>query len=344
MRQINQKPKEVNKMKKIVMITFLMALSVVMMYGMADAISGVCSSCHTMHDSQDGAAVATSGPNGLLLKSSGCLGCHTGAGIAGAPIVDKNTMTDVAAGGTFNDTIATDDSMRHDVADIVGITETALVANGTPGNGGDSVITVAPNALTCAGATGCHGNNTAGMDSNAGIRGSHHATNATYRFLWIGTDMTTPVLGEGEGTWEQTSASNTKHNVYSAHATQGISSLCNKCHGEFHGTTETTATTGSPWKRHPTDYKLFGGAGTAQWATGSVTLDYKYPVGLVSIGANTTTTDYYGTPSAEAAVICLSCHRAHGSDQADLLRFDYTDMVAGDGATTGCLGCHYKQQ
>ncbi len=342
MRQSIQKPKEVNKMKKIVMITFLMALSVVMMYGMANAISGVCSSCHTMHDSQDGNVVATAGPNGLLLKSSGCLGCHTGAGIAGAPIVDKNTMTNVAAGGTFNVAIADDDSKRHDVADISALGESAITT--TPGNAGDSVITVAPNALTCAGAKGCHGNNTAGYDSNAGIRGSHHATNATYRFLWIGTNMTTPVLGEGEATWEQTAAANTKHNVYSAHATQGISSLCNKCHGEFHGTgAAETGATASPWKRHPTDYKLF--AGGAGWTIGSIAdLDFKYPVGIVNITSEDTTTDYYGTPTNEVAVICLSCHRAHGSDQADLLRFDYTAMSAGTGVKTGCLACHQAQQ
>ncbi len=40
-------------------------------------------------------------------------------------------------------------------------------------------------------------------------------------------------------------------------------------------------------------------------------------------------------------VMCLSCHVAHGSDNAGMLRFDYADMVAGGGTnTTGCFACH----
>ncbi|NOR60144.1 MAG: hypothetical protein GQ469_05880, partial [Methanosarcinales archaeon] len=42
-------------------------------------------------------------------------------------------------------------------------------------------------------------------------------------------------------------------------------------------------------------------------------------------------------------VMCLSCHRAHGSPYPDALRWDYTKMVAGDAgnwAGTGCFKCH----
>jgi predicted CXXCH cytochrome family protein len=54
------------------------------------------------------------------------------------------------------------------------------------------------------------------------------------------------------------------------------------------------------------------------------------------------------TPSASVAatsdmVMCLSCHRPHGSPYDDLLRWDYGDMVAGtDGplANKGCFYCH----
>ncbi len=332
---------EVRKMRKLVIVLFFVSLSVFMMYGMADAISGVCSGCHTMHNSQDGTAVDAAGPNSLLLKASGCPGCHTGAGVPDAPLVDKTT--NLSAGGSFDiTTIATDDSMRHDVQDI-SLTESAITT--TPGNAGDSVITLNPNELTCAGAKGCHGKHVTGMDSNAGIRGSHHAPNATYRFLWIGTTASpTAVLGEGDADFEVT-VSNTDHNVYSAHATEGISSFCNQCHGEFHGTlaTETGGTVG-PWKRHPTDYKLF--VGGAAWDETQTNLQAdEAPIGLVAIGANTTTSNYYqdGTiDTTNSAVICLSCHRAHGTANADLLR--WTISSAGSSADTGCLSCHYLQR
>ncbi len=348
MQKENKVLKGVNNMKRLLTIVFFVALSLVAMYGMADAIDGVCSDCHTMHDSQDGGTVAGSGPNSLLLKNSSCAGCHTGAGVAGAPLIDKVEASQLA-GGTFLAAVADDDSKRHDVQDL-SLTESAITAGNTPGNTG-SVIILDPNDLTCAGSNGCHGkNNVAGSD--AGIKGSHHATSATYRFLWIGLDGTTPVLGTGEPTYEGTSPGNSKHNVYSAHATQGISSFCNKCHDEFHGTAadETAPQTGTdgPWKRHPTDYKLFtGGAG---WNAASTTLNYAYPIGLVDITGVATTDDYYQTgiiDQVNSAVICLSCHRAHASSQPDLLRFDYTNtgtQKAGEGGTTGCLSCHYLQR
>ncbi len=42
-------------------------------------------------------------------------------------------------------------------------------------------------------------------------------------------------------------------------------------------------------------------------------------------------------------VTCLSCHRAHGSPYADLLRWDYDTMIAGnagDATGKGCFVCH----
>ncbi|MBW1796331.1 MAG: hypothetical protein JRJ38_18260 [Deltaproteobacteria bacterium] len=46
-----------------------------------------------------------------------------------------------------------------------------------------------------------------------------------------------------------------------------------------------------------------------------------------------------------ARVTCLSCHRAHGTDNHDILRFDYSTQIAGStGVTAGCLGCHVGQR
>jgi predicted CXXCH cytochrome family protein len=334
-------------MNKLLTIMFFMALSIAVMYGMADAISGQCSNCHTMHASQDGglndpAGNPMSGPNDLLLIGSGCPGCHTQNGLPSAPQVDKTT--NLLAGGSYDTTtIATTDAKRHNVLDL-GDSDTI----DTPGNGGDSIMILdAPGQLTCAGAKGCHGKHVPGMDSDAGIKGSHHAAaGTTYRFLWIGvTDSPVAVLGEGVSDYEET-VSDTSHNVYSAHATQGISSFCNQCHGEFHGETETGGPD-SPWTRHPTDVALFT-AGGAGWDSTLVDIHANdAPIGLIAIeaGVQTTTNNYYtgGTiDTTDTAVMCLSCHRAHGTVNDDLLRWDYSTILAG-GTRDECLSCHYLQ-
>lgn len=39
-------------------------------------------------------------------------------------------------------------------------------------------------------------------------------------------------------------------------------------------------------------------------------------------------------------VMCLSCHRAHGSPYPDMLRFDYNMEAGGGTSTDGCFKCH----
>jgi len=45
-----------------------------------------------------------------------------------------------------------------------------------------------------------------------------------------------------------------------------------------------------------------------------------------------------------ANVMCLTCHRAHASPYEDMLRWDYTAMIAGSADSgdynTGCFACH----
>lgn len=71
-------------------------------------VSGPCSNCHTMHNSQDGSAMNfddDTQPNRHLLRTSGCIGCH--ALDQGSNVVDfsgcqvpqvMHTDTDLAAG------------------------------------------------------------------------------------------------------------------------------------------------------------------------------------------------------------------------------------------------------
>jgi predicted CXXCH cytochrome family protein len=56
-------------------------------------------------------------------------------------------------------------------------------------------------------------------------------------------------------------------------------------------------------------------------------------------------TDTPGDSGTEGAIVmCLSCHGAHATPYADILRWDYTEMVAGDDGSGGCVTCHTQKK
>jgi len=230
--------------------------------------------------------------------------------------------------------------------------------------------------LTCAGDPanegrfGCHGNRWwAGPPT--GITGAHHSNQSgtldpgagetrpgySYRFL-VG------VKGYEDTDWQYT-VSTTDHNEYygltnpiqlscsatHCHGNGGVrppdgtmSQYCATCHGNFHtltvgagddtdGNSSGIGTGASPFIRHPTDLALPAG----EYA-GYTTYNLTAPVartGAVPAGSTDSITN------GSDAVMCLSCHVAHGSDYPDLLRFDYTTMdIGGGGPNDGCFACH----
>lgn len=335
-------------MKKKLIIGLVTVLSLVLTYGFADAISGQCVTCHTMHDSQDGAVMASGGPIDLLLKST-CLGCHSSVAsetiksgnipvvynTAGYPAGTRGSGTTAPlAGGNFYtaDGTAASDAKVHNVTGIAAGVDVTL--GNVPPGGADLA-----EQLTCAGTKGCHGDRTI-AGANAAIKGAHHTNIATgldgtttaksYRFL-------KGVTGVEQATWEQT-ASSTAHNGYKA-ATDSdgtavdISVLCTGCHTNFHG----AANTGSPepWQRHPTDIVLTAAVVTGYG--GAYLLET--PVALATPSTSSSTVDN------TSRVICMSCHNTHGSTYADMLRFDYTTMNAGNAVNNnGCETCHQAQR
>ena len=92
-------------------------------------------------------------------------------------------------------------------------------------------------------------------------------------------------------------------------------------------------TTSSPFQRHPSDIVLPLGGEYGSYTNYSV----EAPV------ARTMVPDVPSdgvTPGTDA-VMCLSCHGAHATNYPDILRWDYTGMVAGGGSnTSGCFVCH----
>lgn len=354
-------------MKKV-LVCLLSIAFVLAMGGIGFAkVSGPCVNCHTMHNSQGGPPPSPlwflgGGPRGALVANS-CEGCHTTAG--GDPLAEGTGGGQfpyvLDAGNAFNDNNCLAGGYFPGLQEKGGSGSSntgnahtiGSVAN-PPGYNGSWYNAVA--GLSCAGSSGCHGDQSI-ADPMKAVSGGHHGTSITgYRML-IANNSGIPenVAGTGATDYEEALIKNTstastttnytaagKHNLYKAvkDGTDTISQFCANCHGDFHADTKVGA-----WYRHPTDIIL-----PSDWqlqGSGGYTLndkDLKYnPPG------------YNGTEGGAGTryATCLSCHRAHGTDNYDLLRFAYnpnspygetTDQQAGSGKAYGCLGCHNKQR
>lgn len=329
-------------------------------------VSGQCAICHTMHNSQGGAPMAldASGnpqatPNDVLLVQ-GCVACHTGTndGSNVIPYVNQTAVPTYGTDGTTGDTLAggsfywvaaaggADDAAGHNVATDTLAAQDATLLNLPPG---------APSALsaqlTCAGVTGCHGDRTATSDF-AAIRGTHHGDDTVIDGTTVATSFRflNGVTGMEDSDWEYQPTA-TAHNQYKGvdrssdteNDTTTISSLCAQCHNDFHNGAENVGGGtgfGSPWVRHPTDfdmantaagseYRDYGGAGNAYVVSAPVaSSDVSALLSNVLVGTD------------DAIVTCVSCHRAHGTPNADLLRWDYSTVVAGGSGSGACFECH----
>jgi predicted CXXCH cytochrome family protein len=141
----------------------------------------------------------------------------------------------------------------------------------------------------------------------------HHATSSGYRFL--GSDIEgigDPLYEHGEG-----------HNIY-----KSGDQYCSACHGNFCGTENQRAAEG--WIRHPTNTPLPG-----HGEYGGYVYRKDVPVGYP---------DPNNPERSTARVMCMSCHRPHGTPYPDLLRWDYSTIMAQGGeSNTGCFACHSQK-
>lgn len=324
----------------------------------------LCANCHTMHASYfEGGTHYVITPNPTLLKTN-CIGCHQGTtgykNSFGAPIVYHTTNPgqtgpgSTLAGGDFYWMSSGNFTTGHNVKELVPsspITPPGWDPSATSGyiygqiaNGETSWS----RQLTCAGTYGCHGyhNN---LDPLIAIKGSHHknmgGSNTTadsnsiaqhpvggaYRFL-------AGIYGKEDIDWEYTASSSDHNEYYGINGNSNysnkntISFLCAKCHGYFHSQMD-DATTGSPFLRHPTDYMIPNSWEYSNYTTYNLSV----PVARNSVYTAPSSTVTPG--SGNAIVMCLSCHRAHGSEFAYILRWDYRGWP-GNGKTIGCSICH----
>ncbi len=355
---------------KMLAVGFAMAFCA--LAGNAEArVSGLCSNCHTMHNSQNGVDMGPDATPDNNLAKGDCVGCHSDSAqsqikVGNIPVVYKTGIApaNYLAGGNFYWTM-TSSPKGHNVSSITGMPTDLATPPGWRSGMAPAGGTAVPDSwtagkLTCAGTYGCHGNHTVGLTDFSAIAGGHHGDDSSmdgstvvksFRFL-LG------VTGKEDPDWEATTGVN-NHNIYKgvarnddadgATVTSTISYLCAECHSNFHGGADlvaandiwNTAGTASPWLRHPSDFDL----NKARQVAGGDDYDgYTYsvlvPVATTDPGTATDATMIRAT-ARKAIVMCLSCHRAHGSEYDDILRWNYSAMIAGGGAsTTGCFYCH----
>lgn len=279
-----------------------------------DAEHLVCSKCHTMHYSEDGTVppdADAGGPFGaLLLKSNAtdvCLICHQAPlNNSGAPIV----LTPDGTMGTNYPSLASGDFYYS---------KTDAGKGHNPGGaviGSDGVLTQSPGGGFAAAdeiCTDCHEPHGGGPAN-------------TYRLLkkkpgnWAGSDLL--VTGEES----HAGSDETETNAPEYHS--GFSAWCAACHGGFHGSDLTDPDVGdnTSWIRHPNGRVL----GNEIAGNYGASYDWQHPVEDV---------DANGTVSSTDKVLCLSCHRVHGTPYRDSTRWDSTQP---SGANTGCNKCHAK--
>lgn len=329
------------------------------------AVTGNCSDCHTMHNSQEGSVVATGELSEALLRLD-CVGCHTGSnnGSNTTPYI-HNTMNladggaeygssgieaDTLAGGTFKYVINSD-NRGHNVAGIAGTDATLFVPPGYADGGLPAADGTTPGVndswngaqLTCAGTFGCHGSHNSNSNVNA-IRGAHHqgsggAVNpGTDTSPAAGYRMLVGISGFEANNWEYRPTA-TDHNQYKGIDSPGqitdqstISYFCAECHGIFHQSSGNE----SPWLRHPTDYALSNTAATSEYREyGGIGNSYLPATPLASSDINNVVSTINFT-SSDSIVTCLSCHRAHGSPYYKAMRWGYIE--SNDGGL--CSNCH----
>jgi len=343
-------------MKKSLIFILSIIFSIVLCSHVNAEVAGNCVNCHTMHNSQGGADMATYGgtsPTNSCLTRGTCVGCHaydtTGASIRSiggsqVPQVWHNG-TDLAAGNFRYIASNANDRKGHNVAAIDQEGTAAMFP--PPGYETDPGITASN--FSCAGVYGCHGDRTV-TDETTSVKGAHHADDSTINGSSTGTSyrFLKGVLGLENPTTAWQNASATDHNEYkgingpgaspagpTSPANNTMSGLCAECHGYYHGTAATeTGGTASPWKRHPTDHTLPSNGEYTNYTTYSVVA----PVARVTVpGTPSGTVTPTGT--TDDIIMCLSCHGAHATNFYKLMRWDYANSTLST-ALAGCVVCH----
>mgnify|MGYP000238679786 FL=1 len=369
-------------MRVIFIAYFLILIFVLINKNPASArVSGECSNCHTMHYSQDGTISSKWGSSGPYkwLTINDCVGCHSAGDsstwkdpVTGAPIVYNTAEPSYgfhySAGGKYEGLaggnfyyVTTDDTKGHN---IPGITSRDSILDTAPGlssgcNCHSSEMTLGFSGQ-CNGCTCCHDAAHHVDDSSPIVGNTTSWPAAYYRFLSPGYDSEphpyTFIIpnsnfrgaeGIEDPDWEKTYSSS-DHNEYAGggNYTHSISLFCAICHGDFY---EYEKSAGG-WYHHPIDYAIPNGGEYANAfdanGTGTGTWNPMVPVARPYSNLEDMTGPDQNVYIGTDMVQCLSCHKAHASPYADMLRWDYEGKCLIENATTdecGCIVCHTEK-
>jgi predicted CXXCH cytochrome family protein len=309
--------------KKLVLGSLVAGAFLLPLTANAGVVSGPCVNCHTMHAMQDGASLG--GPNAQLLLGTGCITCHahasdndaTGIAATGIPAPQVNSGgANPLAGGYFD--AAGTDAQQHNVQGIVPLADVTLVT--TPPGGIDLGAQIV--CGDCHGGSGGHHGT-----GNAASARTGTASDDTYRMLYSAAVGVAVSAGQADYGVNDGSVSG-----YLTSGANNMNAFCATCHGLFHGTPN-QGSQATAWVRHPTDWSLteadVASATTYAANWGALTATQKIILPLASNGVQTDD------------IMCITCHRPHGSAEDDLLRFTYANNQAGDAtADFGCESCH----
>lgn len=367
--------------KTLITLTVMLAavVLVVVFCGSAMAkVAGRCDNCHTMHASQTPWNTnwdnSVEGNPQKYLLGNDCVGCHSHASEMTYTLGTEGAMSTVPvvyitgtepqkylAGGNFYWVAQTGEANDPKGHNVLGIKEQDFYLKEAPGR---PDITCSTDchvnlAATNTGCTGCHLHPMHHADDHpigeSGLVNSY--AQGWYRFL-SGHSAEIGVHGYEHFEWEKghpdlPTGQTDNHNEYLGeelnHAIPAIhvglttasttTAYCCGCHGNFHVQSPTDrAGNLRDWTRHPSDAVLPDSTPTVT----SEYADYTSYDPLSPVARATVTTSASGDVTAGSdMVMCLSCHRPHGSPYDDLLRWDYTTMNAGGGgADKGCFACH----
>ncbi|RKX63578.1 MAG: hypothetical protein DRP41_06020 [Thermodesulfobacteriota bacterium] len=344
---------EVSRVRKHIILAIFLSL-VLIPYIVFARVSGVCSNCHTMHFTQDGVSEE---PSQSLLVDS-CVGCHSATDgttwkdpITGAPIVynaeepSYNTQKGLAGGNFYWAAQKGHDNKGHNVYGISGQDPNLSYAPGDQFEGGvancNCHISLATDPSTTEYPSGCEGCH----------EPSHHDDNGWYRFLGhpkevMGDDTEKYVEGIEDENWEFSPTSS--HNVYKGHdeissptswgnrlgVTHTISAFCCGCHNKFHD-----MDSGSGWERHPSDAIIPDSGEYAAYTS------YNPLAPVAKLNPTESDKTNYTVEPGSDFVMCLSCHRPHGSPYPDMLRWDYLNgcQAGTSDPDCGCFVCHTEK-
>ena len=340
-----------------------------------------CHTMHYSQNGTQLSAWGSGGPYTNLLVNN-CLGCHSNNTYStyyelngcNVPVVlyTGGPPATYLAGGNFywvKEGLGGDDTKGHNVFLNEPDNNLSIAPGNKPGGphntcGGSRACHVSlansttPNEFSFnyprQGCTKCH------MIASDPPQGLHHlddsgdpkivnsAAQGWYRFL-AGHEAGDGygVAGIEDDDWQATT-SNSDHNEYLGEAgdktSEGgfrninentMTAYCTGCHELFHEQ-DTTAVGSSPWLRHPSDAVLPDSGEYSAYTTYNPVTPVARP-DLSSIGESSQV-----RPDTDMGM-CLSCHRPHGSPYPDMLRWNYGDMIAGDGGSGGCFNCHTQK-